>query len=79
MARPVPVSLTDVRVRPPTLTPAAAVEVVAPVGVRAAVATLRYPTVEVRRHDSLWSLAEAHLGSGERYKEIVELNLGRTQ
>lgn len=28
----------------------------------------------VRRGDSLWSLAAAHLGSGRRYREIVALN-----
>lgn len=79
VARPVPVSLTDVRARPQSLAPVAAVEAPARVGVPVAVATIMYPTVEVRRHDSLWSLAEAHLGSGERFKEIVELNLGRRQ
>jgi len=35
--------------------------------------------VTVREGDSLWFLAERHLGAGERYPEIVELNLGRTQ
>lgn len=39
----------------------------------------RYPTVIVRRHDTLWSLAERHLGSGERFREIVALNLGHDQ
>ena len=38
-----------------------------------------YPTVTVRRHDTLWSLAEKHLGSGKRFHEIVELNKGRPQ
>lgn len=38
-----------------------------------------HPTVAVRRHDTLWSLAETHLGSGERFREIVALNLGRPQ
>lgn len=34
------------------------------------------PTVEhtVSRGDTLWSLAETHLGDGSRYSEIVELN-----
>ena len=39
----------------------------------------RHQTVAVRRHDTLWSLAETHLGSGERFREIVALNLGRPQ
>ncbi|HET8969911.1 MAG TPA: LysM peptidoglycan-binding domain-containing protein, partial [Candidatus Nanopelagicales bacterium] len=38
-----------------------------------------YPTVVVVRHDTLWRLAERHLGSGLRYREIVELNRGRPQ
>lgn len=37
------------------------------------------PSVTVRRHDTLWSLAQTHLGSGERFSEIVALNLGRPQ
>jgi len=39
----------------------------------------RYPVVVVERGDSLWRLAESHLGDGERYGEIVDLNLGRPQ
>jgi nucleoid-associated protein YgaU/DNA-binding SARP family transcriptional activator len=42
-------------------------------------ASRHHPTVAVRRHDTLWSLAESHLGSGERFREIVALNLGRPQ
>lgn len=38
-----------------------------------------HPTVTVQRHDTLWGLAERHLGSGHRYREIVDLNLGRPQ
>jgi nucleoid-associated protein YgaU/DNA-binding SARP family transcriptional activator len=37
------------------------------------------PTVVVQRHDTLWSLAERHLGAGTRYTEILELNRGVTQ
>jgi LysM repeat protein len=37
------------------------------------------PTVEVQRHDTLWSVAERHLGSGQRFHEIVTLNLGVRQ
>ncbi len=39
----------------------------------------RYPVVVVDRGDSLWRLAERHLGDGERYGEIVALNHGRPQ
>lgn len=37
------------------------------------------PTTEVvvARGDSLWSIAERHLGAGERWREIAELNRGR--
>ncbi|MER7486190.1 BTAD domain-containing putative transcriptional regulator [Streptomyces sp. NPDC126497] len=34
---------------------------------------------EGRHHDSLWEIAERHLGDGRRYKEIFELNKDRTQ
>ena len=37
------------------------------------------PTITVERHDTLWGLAERHLGSGERYAEIVDLNRGVPQ
>jgi nucleoid-associated protein YgaU len=37
------------------------------------------PSITVERHDTLWGLAERHLGSGERYSEIVELNRGVPQ
>jgi hypothetical protein len=30
-------------------------------------------------HDSLWDIAEQHLGDGRRYKEIFQLNQGREQ
>jgi nucleoid-associated protein YgaU len=33
-------------------------------------------TVVVAKGDTLWSIAEAHLGSGERWREIAELNEG---
>ncbi|PBC62075.1 hypothetical protein BKI49_21070 [Streptomyces sp. Tue6028] len=34
---------------------------------------------EGRHHDSLWEIAERHLGDGRRYKEIYQLNKDRTQ
>ncbi len=37
------------------------------------------PTITTKRHDTLWLLAEQHLGSGQRYAEIVELNVGVVQ
>jgi nucleoid-associated protein YgaU len=38
-----------------------------------------HPSVAVQRGDTLWALAERHLGSGNRYREIAELNYGRAQ
>jgi hypothetical protein len=32
-----------------------------------------------RHHESLWEIAQRHLGDGRRYREIFELNSGRTQ
>ncbi len=37
------------------------------------------PVVTVQRHDTLWSLAERHLRSGDRFREIVRLNRGVVQ
>ncbi|MFE0514207.1 BTAD domain-containing putative transcriptional regulator [Streptomyces sp. NPDC058964] len=34
---------------------------------------------EGRHHDSLWEIAQRHLGDGRRYKEIYELNKDRIQ
>jgi hypothetical protein len=34
---------------------------------------------EGHHHDSLWDIAEKHLGDGRRYKEIFALNQGREQ
>lgn len=39
------------------------------------VGLLRY---EVRRHDTLWSIAERALGDGMRWREVRDLNAGRT-
>lgn len=36
-------------------------------------------TITVQRGDTLWDLAERHLGDGQRYTEILALNLGRPQ
>lgn len=38
-----------------------------------------HPVITVQRGDTLWDLAEAHLGDPFRYTEIVDLNVGRTQ
>ncbi|MCB2175748.1 MAG: LysM peptidoglycan-binding domain-containing protein [Actinomycetales bacterium] len=36
-------------------------------------------TITVQRGDTLWDLAERHLGDGHRYTEILALNLGHPQ
>ena len=38
-----------------------------------------HPTVTVRLGDTLWDIAERHLGSGHRYAEVVALNHGTPQ
>jgi DNA-binding SARP family transcriptional activator len=38
----------------------------------------RAATVTVERHDSYWAIAERALGNGYRWREIRDLNLGRT-
>ncbi|WP_055483201.1 BTAD domain-containing putative transcriptional regulator [Sphaerimonospora mesophila] len=44
---------------------------------RARLVRLTYAAYQVRRGDCLWTIAERHLGDGERYTEIVQLNQGR--
>jgi LysM repeat protein len=41
------------------------------------VAPLNVTTVTVERGDTLWSLAERHLGDGAAFREIADLNEGR--
>src|SRR5699024_3298922 len=36
------------------------------------------PTVTVQRHDSYWAIAERSLGDGLRWREVRDLNVGRT-
>ena len=36
-------------------------------------------TYQVRHGDNLWSIAEHHLGDGQRWREIYQLNVGRDQ
>jgi hypothetical protein len=39
----------------------------------------KLPAVQVGRYDSLWRIADRHLGDGRRWTEIYQLNTGRTQ
>lgn len=36
------------------------------------------PEIEVQRHDSYWAIAERTLGNGTRWRQIHDLNIGRT-
>ena len=61
----------------PAVTPAATTQV-SPNAAAPASATRRSTiSVTVERGDTLWSIAEQHLGAGERWREIAELNRGR--
>lgn len=44
----------------------------------AALPQVERPTVVVERHDSFWAIAERTLGDGYRWREIRDLNVGRT-
>jgi len=60
------------------ITPALAAALPPPVAAPSPPATAE-PTCTVRRRDSLWLLAEQHLGHGMRWREIYDLNRGRPQ
>lgn len=60
---PLPASVTAYEAASAAFTP--------PPGVSTLVHAPAGPTVTVERHDTLWSLAERHLGSGDRFPEIV--------
>lgn len=47
-------------------------------GSPAAAPAVEQPTITVQRHDSYWSIAERTLGDGLRWREILDLNAGRT-
>lgn len=64
MAVSASVSFEQVAVDPPPAAPRPPVEMAG-------------PTYEVRRHDSLWVIAERTLGDGFRWREIRDLNVGR--
>jgi len=49
----------------------------APAAVGAIATEVQLPTVTVQRHDSYWAIAERTLGSGLRWREILDLNVGR--
>jgi DNA-binding SARP family transcriptional activator len=70
-AAPVPLPPTPVTAAPtPAPTPQPAVP--------APAAAPALATVTVERHDSYWAVAERSLGDGLRWREIRDLNVGRT-
>lgn len=64
----------------PSTTPTTSLTDVAPtpVGTERDKAPTATTSVTVMRLDSLWSIAERHLGDGDRWPEIAALNEGRT-
>lgn len=67
-------SITEVQAPPPAASLAEPIDEATPPSVlpaKSAPATELYTT---RAHDSLWKIAEAHLGDGTRFTEIVDLN-----
>lgn len=67
-------SITEVQAPPPAASlaePIAEATTPAVLPAKSAPATESYTT---RAHDSLWKIAEAHLGDGTRFTEIVDLN-----
>lgn len=59
--------------------PAAAADATRPAGELVGRKVLVVAPPDGRHHMSLWEIAENHLGDGLRYKEIFQLNDGRTQ
>ena len=61
----------------PAATPAVTTQVSPTATAPASAARRSTISVTVERGDTLWSIAEQHLGAGERWREIAELNRGR--
>jgi nucleoid-associated protein YgaU/DNA-binding SARP family transcriptional activator len=81
-----PASAATVSTSGPSLTPTVTISAPAtpaPAAVAdvqdAAPASDELATYQVRKGDSLWAIAAAQLGDGQRWQEIAELNYGRPQ
>ena len=61
----------------PAATPAVTTQMSSNAAAPASAARRSTISVTVERGDTLWSIAEQHLGAGERWREIAELNRGR--
>ena len=61
----------------PAATPAVATQVSPTAAAPASAARRSTISVTVERGDTLWWIAKQHLGAGERWREIAELNRGR--
>ncbi|WP_028047615.1 LysM peptidoglycan-binding domain-containing protein [Cellulomonas sp. URHE0023] len=76
------VTATPAAADPPAAAPQAARHAAAPAPTAPQTppaATAPLPTVVVQRGDTLWDIAEQHLGDGTRFSEISTLNLDRIQ
>lgn len=78
-AAPATVSVAPRTVEPHLTEPPAARHAATPAPEPELAAQAKLPSVVVQRGDTLWDLAEHHLGTGERFTEISDLNLGRPQ
>lgn len=78
-AAPATVNVAPRTVEPHTTEPPAARHAATPAPEPEPVAHAARPSIVVQRGDTLWDLAEHHLGAGVRFTEISALNLGRPQ
>jgi nucleoid-associated protein YgaU/DNA-binding SARP family transcriptional activator len=75
---PLPVNAPVVDARPVAEVISTVVAEPPPVAAANAKATQPVPTITVQRHETYWEIAERCLGDGLRWREIRDLNIGRT-
>lgn len=69
-------NITEVQTTPPAASHAEPIAEAPPASVQSAKSAPATESYVTRAHDSLWKIAEAHLGDGTRFTEIVDLNPG---
>lgn len=69
-------SITEVQAPPPAASLAEPIDEATPPSALPAKFTPATASYTTRAHDSLWKIAETHLGDGTRFTEIVDLNPG---
>src|SRR3954454_11848463 len=67
----------DAATLPPAATASVTIQMSPTAAAPASAARRSTISVTVERGDTLWSIAEQHLGAGERWRQIAELNRGR--